>query len=60
MELATAVAEAMLGGDFDNTQVFVAHEAWSSFFYDVAWDYTCLVVHPSRRRIEVILATDTD
>lgn len=60
MELATAAAEAMLGGDFENTQVFIAHEAWSSFFCDVAWDYTCLVVQPDRRRIEVILATDTD
>lgn len=60
MEFSTAAAESILDGDFDNTKVFVAHQAWSSFFYDVAWDYTCLVVQPDKRRIEVILATDTD
>ncbi|RZI56927.1 MAG: hypothetical protein EOP37_22325 [Rubrivivax sp.] len=60
MGLATNAAAFLLGGDFEESKVFVAHSAWSAFFFDVAWDYTCLVIQPANRKIHVVLATDTD
>jgi hypothetical protein len=58
--LSSAAAEVLVAGDFDGAMVFISEAAWSEFFHDVAWDYTWLVVQPGRRRIEVLLATDTD
>lgn len=60
MELGYAAAEALLAEDFETPQVFVSNVAWSSFFCDVAWDYSLVVVRPADRHIEVLLATDTD
>jgi hypothetical protein len=60
MKCAQDAAESLLAGDFDNPQVFVSHTPWSTFFHDVAWDYTWLIARPGDRRIEVIIATDTD
>ncbi len=60
LELGHAAAEALLAEDFETPQVFVSNVAWSSFFCDVAWDYSWVIVRPADRRIEVLLATDTD
>jgi len=60
MEIASQAAESLLAGNFQGPLVFVSCLPWSSFFYDVAWDYTWLIIRPADSRIEVILATDTD
>lgn len=60
MRLGLEAAEVLLAGDFEEPRVFVSQTAWSRFFHDVAWDYTWLVIEPRRRRIDVLLATDTD
>jgi hypothetical protein len=60
MEIAGQAAESLLAGNFQGPLVFVSCLPWSSFFYDVAWDYTWLIIRPADCRIEVILATDTD
>jgi hypothetical protein len=60
MKSAHDAAELLLAGDFENPLVFVSQIPWSTFFCDVAWDYTWLIVRPGDRRIEVIIATDTD
>jgi len=60
MEVAGLAVESLLAGDFETPHVFVSYLPWSSFFYDVAWDYTWLIIRPAHSRIEVILATDTD
>ena len=60
LELGHAAAEALLAEDFETPHVFLSNVAWSSFFCDVAWDYSWVIVRPADRRIEVLLATDTD
>lgn len=60
MVIADEAAELLVGGDFDGPSAFFSHLPWSTFFYDVAWDYTWIIVRPRDRRIEVIVATDTD
>ncbi len=58
--IADQAAESLLAGDFESPRVFVSCLPWSTFFYDVAWDYTWLIIRPSAKRIEVVMATDTD
>jgi hypothetical protein len=60
MKIAELAAEVFLAGDFDSPRVFVSCLPWSTFFHDVAWDYTWLIIRPDNKRIEVVLATDTD
>lgn len=50
----------LLADDFDKTYVYESECAWSDFFMDVAWDHTYVIVDPTRRIIQVLLATDTD
>lgn len=60
MKIADQAADSLLAGDFESPLVFVSGLPWSSFFYDVAWDYTWLILRPGDSRIEVILTTETD
>ena len=60
MQLGMTAAEVLLEGDFEEPTVFVSESAWSSFFFDVAWDSTVMVIDAKRRRLDVLLAKDTD
>lgn len=60
VEIAEQAAELILNNDLENPHVYVSHARWSSFFHDLAWDNTWLVIRPADMRIEVVLATDTD
>ena len=60
MRLGLEAAEVLLEGDFERSTVFVSESSWSSYFFDVAWDLTVVVVDAKRRRIDVLMATDTD
>ena len=59
-ELGEKAALELLNDDFDNCVVFEAGGAWCGYFYDVAWDYTWVVLNKSTRMLKVIMATDTD
>jgi hypothetical protein len=60
MKIADEAAESLLASDFESPRVFVSYVPWSTFFHDVAWDYTWLIIRPSDKRLEVVMATDTD
>ena len=59
-ELGENAAGELLDGNFDNCLVFEARGAWCNFFYDVAWDYTWVILNKEKRLLHVIMATDTD
>jgi hypothetical protein len=56
--LGTACAQALMDGE--DARAFTANTVWCQFFHDVAWDQSVVVVVPSRQRVKVLLATDTD
>ena len=47
-------------GDREEIRLFRIDGAWSPWFYDVAWDYTCVMHLPSQERWVVFCCTDTD
>ena len=55
-----AVARELVGDAYDEVLLFQSHAPWSTFFWDVAWDYTWIVINKEHRHIYVIIATDTD
>lgn len=57
--LAAAFCGILLG-DRNGIQLFRIEGAWSPWFYDVAWDYTCVMKIPSQKRWVILCCTDTD
>jgi hypothetical protein len=58
LELATSFAETLVPEEAG--AILVAESAWCGHFFDVARDHTVVTVMPETRRIQVLLATDTD
>jgi hypothetical protein len=56
-ELGVPCAQALAG---EPCAVLLSEHAWCNFFFDVAWDFSVVVVSPVARRVKVLLATDTD
>ena len=60
---AKALAASFCGvllSDRKGIQLFRIEGAWSPWFYDVAWDYTCVMKIPSQKHWIVFCCTDTD
>ncbi len=55
-----AAALDFCGGDLNTINVWECRSAWSSFFKDVAWDLTLILLRPSDRLLGVVMATDED
>ena len=58
--LGLSVALEISDNDLNNLYVVSSHSAWSSFFKDVAWDYTLIAYNKLRNEIVVLMATDED
>jgi len=58
--LGDQAASDLIENDYENTLVFDSGKAWCSFFYDVAWDSTWVVLNKEKRLLHIIMATDTD
>jgi hypothetical protein len=58
--LGDGVADEWIQSRYDSSLLYIANSAWSDYFYDVAWDYTWVLINKSVGTIHVILATDTD
>ncbi len=58
-KLAASFCGGILG-DRQEIRLFRVDGAWSPWFYDVAWDYTCIMKIPSHKRWVVFCCTDTD
>lgn len=53
-------AQELIANDYEDSLVLVNHVAWCSFFFDVAWDYTWVVLNKKTRLLHILMATDTD
>ena len=57
------LAESFCGcvlGDRIGNKLFRIDGAWTHWFYDIAWDYTCIMKIGSQQRWIVFCCTDTD
>lgn len=59
-ELGENAALELISDDYEESLVFEGHSAWCGFFFDVAWDYTWVVLNKKTRLLHVLMATDTD
>jgi hypothetical protein len=58
-KLAASFCGCLLGDRID-IKLFRIDGAWTPWFYDVAWDYTCIMKLASQERWVVFCCTDTD
>ena len=58
--LAKQFVDSLVGENRRHCTVFVIEEAWTPWFFDVAWDYSYLVFDPVARRWWTLFMTDTD
>jgi hypothetical protein len=58
--MSRSFVEAMLGDRRRRAAVFALEGAWTSWFHDVAWDCSYVIVDPSERAGWILLMTDTD
>jgi len=59
-DIGITVSKELLGGNYgDVNHVYISSGAWSDFFYDVAWDYTLLIINKDWAII-VLTTTGTD
>ena len=58
--MSRAFVEAMLEQRRRGAPVFALEGAWTSWFYDVAWDASYVIIDPSARAWWILLMTDTD
>lgn len=58
--LGERVAQSLFGDRFDDVLVFRSSEPWSSWFFDVAWDGTTVLIDKRLQIVTVLVSTDTD
>jgi hypothetical protein len=59
-DAALSAAREIASGDLNGVNVWISHQAWSSYFHDVAWDVSLVLFRPIDRLLMVLMATDTD
>lgn len=58
--LACRAADNLIQDRYEDFSVYFSDEAWSPWFYDVAWDQTWILVDRRHAEATVIVTTDTD
>jgi hypothetical protein len=59
-EIGARVCDALFGDRFLDVEVFRCWKAWSSWFHDVAWDSTWVLIDRRFQRVSFLFSTDTD
>jgi hypothetical protein len=59
-QLAAAAARDLLQDRYEDFRVFFSDVPWTSWFFDIAWDVTWLLVDDANHEVTIIVSTDTD
>ena len=59
-ELGGRFVDGIFGDRFLDVEVYQSRDPWSSWFLDVAWDATFVIVDTTKWRTWVVAVTDTD
>ena len=54
------LSAALFGDRFDEVLVYHSYKPWSSWFYDVAWDASWIVIDKRSSTVDILCITDTD
>lgn len=58
--LGLAFSTDIIGDRYDDFRVDHTHEAWSPWFFNVAWDHTWIITDKRHERVTLFCVTDTD
>lgn len=58
--MATAAVAAIIGDRYEDFRVDACHDAWTPWFFDVAWDHTLVLTDSATAEVTVLCITDTD
>ncbi|MDX1487797.1 MAG: hypothetical protein R3268_06325 [Acidiferrobacterales bacterium] len=58
--LGMRVCDALFGDRFLDVEIYRCWKAWSPWFYDVAWDSTCVLIDRRLQAVSLFVSTDTD
>ncbi|HEX8812811.1 MAG TPA: hypothetical protein VF742_12540 [Terracidiphilus sp.] len=58
--LATDFCEAVFGQRYEDVCLYTSYEAWTPWFYGIAWDWTAVLFDRRNRTIWILAVTDTD
>lgn len=59
-ELGRKFCAELFNDQYENMVVFRSTQAWSSWFFEIAWDYSWIFFDKGTRQIHVMFGTDTD
>jgi hypothetical protein len=59
-DLASRFCDAVFGDRFEEILLFSSHEAWSDWFYGIAWDHTWIGFDKRECKVWILCVTDTD
>ena len=58
--VALRAADELLDGRLEDFAIFYSEEAWSPWFFDVAWDESWILLDEGHAEATIIVTTDTD
>jgi hypothetical protein len=59
-DLGARVCQALFGDRFNDVEVFRSRNAWSAWFFNVAWDSTFVIIDRRTQDVSLLFSTDTD
>jgi hypothetical protein len=59
-QIGVEVCKGLFGDRFNDVEVFASCSPWSSWFMDVAWDSTHIIIDRLNQTVSIIASTDTD
>lgn len=60
IDLANAARESIWGQNYSSVAAWSSYTPWSSWFHNVAWDWTFVAFDAAQQSITCLFATDTD
>lgn len=59
-QLALDFCDALFQHRFADLSLFTSHNAWTSWFHEIAWDWTAVLFDRRKRVLHILAVTDTD
>lgn len=59
-EIGRKFSEYIFQNRFEEVKLFSSEDAWTQWFFDIAWDKTWIILDEGEQKLWIICITDTD
>lgn len=59
-QLAMSFCDALFALRYEDISLFTSYDAWTPWFYGIAWDWTAVLFDRRDRTLSILAVTDTD